>query len=259
MQLSGWFPFRMPATDGPPVFSLCLALWSVFVVFMTTCISFIIYKNNLVTHGSFSVATAIYLYSVLTVLAGVTLSKVIMTMQSSKLAALLHHLSTLKHAASATPAMPHWLCRSNTIAVVISLIIASFVLALTDSQFMNMSSLCLVLIFLPTSFIGSVGFLLPTELPATVFGFLAFHLLAATQAAVAKVTFLLNTDGCFKNEDSVRAAKEVLRELQDVIRQVMWVGARARLFAVQLIVLKRSAYSCPGKVVISCIFFSSSG
>ncbi|KAK8381297.1 hypothetical protein O3P69_018407 [Scylla paramamosain] len=151
-------------------------------------------------------------------LVGMTLSNVIMAVKSNKLAALLHDLSRFKDVSP--PPTRRWYCKPKTIVFSVSLITVVFLMAWTSALTINVSILCSALVLLPTSLIGLVSQLLPMELPSMVFELLARHLLVATEVTMAKVSFLLNTDGCFKCEDNVKAAKEAMRDLEAVIREV---------------------------------------
>ncbi|XP_063845709.1 uncharacterized protein LOC135091727 isoform X2 [Scylla paramamosain] len=220
IQLCGCFPFRISDTDAPPVFSLYLFLWSVIVMFMTTCANFtgfreILFKRTSITSN---VGTVVYVYTILVLVVGMTLSNVIMAVKSNKLAALLHDLSRFKDT-SPLPTHP-WYCKPKTLVILISMMTVVFLMAWTSALTMNVSVLCKTLVILPTYFISLLSLLLHTELPSVVFGFLARHLLAATEVTMAKVSFLLNIDGCFKCEDNVKAAKEAMRDLEAVIREV---------------------------------------
>ncbi|XP_063845705.1 uncharacterized protein LOC135091725 isoform X2 [Scylla paramamosain] len=218
IQLCGCFPFRISDTDAPPVFSLYLSLWSVFIMFTTTCVHFMGYSQIFFRYAALNIGTAVYVYTVMALLVGMTLSNVIMAVKSNKLAALLHDLSRFKDVSP--PPTRRWYCKPKTIVFSVSLITVVFLMAWTSALTINVSILCSALVLLPTSLIGLVSQLLPMELPSMVFELLARHLLVATEVTMAKVSFLLNTDGCFKCEDNVKAAKEAMRDLEAVIREV---------------------------------------
>ncbi|XP_045116385.1 uncharacterized protein LOC123507531 [Portunus trituberculatus] len=220
MQLCGCFPFKISATDDPPMFSVYLFLWSVFVIFITTSIHFSGYREVFFTQVSSSVGTTIFVYTVLALMAGMTLSNVIMAMKSNNLANFLHDLSRFK-GASPSPAR-RWYSKPKTLVFTITLMIAGIMMTWTTLQSMQATSPCLAVIALPTSLIGLVNFVLPMELPSMIFGLLVGHLVVATETAVARVSFLLDsdTDGSFKCEDKMKAANEALGDLEAIIREV---------------------------------------
>ncbi|KAG0727667.1 hypothetical protein GWK47_034161 [Chionoecetes opilio] len=217
MQLCSCFPYRIPATSDPPVFSLPLCLWNVFLQLLFIAMSCKTFREMFVVNLSSDIGTVVYIYAIIALMVVVFVASLVTGLKSSMLADMLHDLSVMKDISP--PPRYRWYHNTKTIVSMLLMVIISICIGRDSLISMNLPMSCIIL-FVPLNFACNAMFVLPEELPAMVFGLLARRLLVATEATVVTVSGLLAPDGSFKRESDVTAATEAMRDLQAVIREV---------------------------------------
>ncbi|KAG0721777.1 hypothetical protein GWK47_000643 [Chionoecetes opilio] len=217
MQLCSCFPYRIPATSDPPVFSLPLCLWNVFLQLLLIAMNCIAYRDIFVGNLSSDIGTAVYIYAVTAMTVVAFGASLVTGFRSSMLANMLHDLSVMKYISP--PPKYRWYHNTKTIVSMLLMVIISICIGGESLISMNFP-MSWIILFGPLAFANNAMLLLPQELPAMVFGLLARRLLVATEATVVTVSGLLAPDGYFKRESDVTAATEAMRDLQAVVREV---------------------------------------
>ncbi|KAG0727753.1 hypothetical protein GWK47_033993 [Chionoecetes opilio] len=217
MQLCNCFPYRIPTTSNPPVFSLPLCLWHVFIQLLFISLNAKSFREIFAVNLSSDLGTAVFVYAITAMMVVMFVASMLMGLRSSMLADMLHGLSVMKDISP--PPRYRWYQNTKTIVLLSMMVIISICLAWDSVIGMNTPILWMILLT-PMSFASIAMLVLPEELPAMVFGLLARRLLVATEATVVTVSGLLAPDGFFKCESDVTAAKEAMRDLQAVIREV---------------------------------------
>ncbi|KAG0720593.1 hypothetical protein GWK47_006673 [Chionoecetes opilio] len=210
MQLCSCFPYRIPATSDPPVFSLPLCLWNVFLQLLLIATNCNAYKVMLVVNLSSDIGTAVYIYGVTAMMVVVCVASMLTGLRSTMLADMLHDLSVMKDISPA----PRYRWYHNTKTIVSMLLMVIIAICIGRESIISMKhSMSWIILYGPLNFACNAMFMLPQELPAMVFGVLAHRLLVATEATVVTVSGLLAPDGSFKRESDVTAATEAMRDL----------------------------------------------
>ncbi|KAG0727754.1 hypothetical protein GWK47_033995 [Chionoecetes opilio] len=217
MQLCSWFPYRIPATSDPPVFSLPLCLWHVFLQLIYIALHSKAYKEIFAANLLSDLGTAIYIYAITTMMVVMFVASMLMGLRSSMLADMLHGLSVMKDISP--PPRYRWYHNTKTIGLMSLMVIFSICCGMDSITGMN-SSILWTILYTPLSFASIAMFVLPEELPVMVFGLLGRRLLVATEATVVTVSGLLAPDGSFKCDSDMTAATEAMRDLQAIIQEV---------------------------------------
>ncbi|KAG0720458.1 hypothetical protein GWK47_048467 [Chionoecetes opilio] len=217
MQLCSCFPYRIPATSDPPVFSLPLCLWNVFLQLLFIAWNINAFRELFTANLSSDIGTAVFIYAVAAMMVAMFVATMLTGLRSNMLADMLHDLSVMKDILP--PSRYRWYHNTKTIVLLSFMVIFPLCYGMNHVTGLDYS-IAWTIFFTPLSITSIAMLLLPEELPAMVFGLLARRLLVATEATVVTVSGLLVPDGSFKRESDVTAATEAMRDLQAVIREV---------------------------------------
>ncbi|XP_050706261.1 uncharacterized protein LOC126991595 [Eriocheir sinensis] len=218
MQVQGSFPYKIYATSDHPTFSLGIFLWSIFLQVFMFAMSF---------HGALAffseveldLGTTAFISSAVFMMVVLSLTPIVLGVNSSRLARLLHDMS-VKKGVSPPPSSRCWYCSPQTLTLLIILSLYTIVNAYMSMNAVGTSGYIGVLLFLPISLTSGVSYLLPGTFSSMLFGLMTRRLVAATEDTVSKVSMLLAPDGSYKRESDVEAAMLALRDLDAVIQEV---------------------------------------
>lgn len=217
MQICGCFPYRMSATGGTPTFSLSLLLWAVAVELFMFPVYFMANRIISEQHLTSEFGTFALVYSWGVSCTVVCLTPILLGVKSATLAALLHELSGMQ--GIFPPVARRWYCRPKALAL-LSLCMFWIGFQMYVAITWRMEQFFEIFSSVFAAFMYTMNSVVPTQLCSMLFGLLARHVEAATEATVVTVSSLLIPDGSFKCDKDVEVAMLALRDLDAVIREV---------------------------------------
>ncbi|KAK8381295.1 hypothetical protein O3P69_018405 [Scylla paramamosain] len=213
LQVFGCFPYKLCATSGPPVFSLPLLLWCIFVHLYLTCGSCMAFTKIFGTYSAPDLGTIFFMYGVAFLMATVTLTPFFMTMRSSKLTALLHDMSRI----GVVPR--EYKIRPKNLIIMLTMVIFMVFATWFSNCVLKFEFHETVLVFF-WSISWNLSIFMPDSCFSSLLDLLIRYLLLVTESTVAAVSKLLGPDGSFSGEDDAEAALLALRDLESLILEV---------------------------------------
>ena len=219
MQVFGCFPYKLTNTSGPPVFSLPLFLWCIAVHLYLACMSSLTYVQVFQMYSAPDLGTVFFLYCVALMMVTVTISPVLLTMKSSKLAAFLHDISQIMGVSQGYKISP------KNFGIMLTMVTFIVFSSWFSFYVLNSEVFEFVMIFL-WSISWNLSIFMPESCFASLLDLMTRYLLLATESTVATVSKLLGPDGSFSGEDDAKEALLAMRNLESLIRKVRRVSRR---------------------------------
>ena len=217
MQVWGCFPYRISPTRAPPVFSLPLFLWGVFIQLLTIGISCVSFQKFIDLYQTSDVGSFVFLYSSAVMLAVICFIPILLTIKSDKLAALLHDMSLMKEVFP----RPKNRCgfHNKTLSMLASFVIFGIGMTWYSYNFMD-CNYHEALVLMTWSASCNAILYSHESLVTILMDLLGRRLVVVAEATVTAFSTLLAPDGSFYCSSDEAAALLALHRLDSVIREV---------------------------------------
>ncbi|KAK8381648.1 hypothetical protein O3P69_018630 [Scylla paramamosain] len=213
LQVFGCFPYKLCATSGPPVFSLPLLLWCIFVHMYLTCGSCMGLTKIFGTYSAPDLGTVFFMYGIAVLMAILTLTPFFMMMRSSKLTALLHDMSRI------VVVPREYKIRPKNLIIMLTIVIFMVFATWFSNCVLKFEFHETVLVFI-WNISCNLSIFMPDSCFSSLLDLLTRYLLLATESKVAAVSKVIGPDDSFSREDDAEEALLALRDLESLILEV---------------------------------------